>query len=188
MSFSTVQLPFDELFWAVESDALAALLALLHRYQASSLVALEARYNLLNHKHPQKELTVLQWGVLNFPKTSIRILKTLLEFGAETEIDLSSNSNYQPTPLWISIEKKFPIEIIRLLLDFKADIFFKSNCHPFTEDEKSFINGNLAGYSLLHLGVKMDVEEEILGLLIDSSEKILLDDQSNHFKETPLSN
>ena len=184
---SSSGLPYTDLFAAVEAGALASLHALLFGFKMDSLAMREAHYTLLTEPHPQNGLTVLQFAIENYPQSSIKIVKALLEYGAGTE--LVDHSDSHGTPLWIAIKRKVDIEIIRSLLEYKADIFFKSNCSPFTEDEKGVImNRDQDGFSILHLAVKVACNENILKLLIDSSGDSLLNDQSNRFRETPLSN
>ena len=184
---------FDELFNAVSSNSIGSLHALILRLKSSSSSSpsptnSELVYNLLNRAHPGKGLTVLQWAVRVYPKTSFWIIKAILEYGGGTELPTEIKElNSNVTPLWTAVEMKHPIEMIRLLLSFKSDPFFLSNCHPFMEDEKDSLNGNSEGYSLLHLAVKVEADEEIVHELVIVSKGILLNDQGNRLKETPLS-
>lgn len=181
---------FDELFGAVSSNSIAALHALILRLKKLSPSAPELVYSLMNRAHPARGLTVLQWAVRVYPKTSLWVIEELLVYGAGTELALAVGHgpvSVTPTPLWTAVEKKLPIELIRLLLSFKCDIFFRSNFHPFTEDEKESLSETQEGYSLVHLAVNVGADGEILSELIKGSSGILLNDQVNRSKETPLS-
>jgi len=194
MSATAKPLPFDELFKAVESDALAAVHAIILKFPAD-LNGKEDVYNLLNRAHPQRKLSILQLAIGRYPKTSLRVIEILLEYGAGTEIPINheeiDNKSLLVTTLWIAVKRKLPVEVIRLLLNYKADIFFKSNCSPFSEseDEKSALNCDkmTAGFSLLHLAAKIDGNEQVLRIILENSNKLLLNDQFNHLKLTPLS-
>ena len=190
MSTATKPLPFDELFRAVELDALAALHALILKF-SSDPTGKEKVYDLLNRAHPQRHLTILQFAVGRYPKTSLRLIEILLEYGAGTELAINhkeiQNKAVLVTPLWIAIKRKLPIELLRLLLNYKADIFFKSNSAPFSEDEKSSLNENGDGFNVLHLAAKAEADEHVLRILFENSKGLLLNDQSNHLKQTPLS-
>lgn len=177
---------FDELFAAVSTNSIAAIHALLLRLKLSPS-APELLYNLLNRAHPGRGLTVLQWAARIYPQTSLWVIKELLGYGAGTELPTNGHESVTPTPLWTVIEKKHPIELLQLLISYKCDLFYRSNCHPFTEDEKESLNETQEGYSLLHLAVKVGADQEILRELIKSSKGILLNDQINTSKETPLS-
>lgn len=182
---ATKPLPFDSLFKAVESDALAAVHALILSFP-SGLDGKENVYNLLNRAHPQRKTTVLQLAVNNYPKTSLRLIEILLDYGAGTE--LPEYSSIEGTPLWIAVKRNLPVQVIRLLLNYKADIFFKSNFSPFSEDEKSNLNcDKIDGFNLLHLAAKIEANEEILKIILENSFGLLLNDQSNHLRLTPLS-
>lgn len=188
-------LPFDELFRAVGSEALTALHALILKFP-TSLAGKEAVYHLLNWPHPQKKLTVLQWAVGNYPKTSLRVISILLDYGAGTELpENMSDNNFESTatngvgtPLWIAISRKLPVEMVRLLLNYKADIFFKSNVAPFSEDEKSNLSCDRErGFTLLHLATKVGADEKVLKTILEESRGLLLNDQSNSLQQTALS-
>ena len=173
---------FDELFNAVSSNSIAALHALILRLNLNSPKP-EFVYNLLNRAHPRKGSTVLQFAVKVYPKTSLRIIEELLIYGAGTELP-PDDTETPFTPLWIAVEMKHPLELVRLLLSFKSDIFFRS---AFSHDEKDTLHKDGTGYSLLHLAVKVGADEEILKELIEASSNILLNDQCNNLEETPLS-
>lgn len=183
-------LPFDELFKAVELNALAAVHALILKFPGDSK-GKEAVYNLLNRIHPQRQLSILQFAVGRYPKTSLKLIEVLLEYGAGTEFPLNHeeihNKSVLVTPLWIAVKKKSPVEVIRLLLNYKADIFFKSDGSPFSEDEKSNLISKDDGFSFLHLAVKVEADEQILKIILDNTKGLLVNDQSNHLKQTPLS-
>ena len=77
----------------------------------------------------------MQLAVKVYPKTSLRIIEELLKYGAGTE--LPPDDTESPfTPLWIAVEMKHPLELVRLLLSFKSDIFFRS---AFSHDEKGHV-------------------------------------------------
>lgn len=192
MSVAGTTLPFDELFRAVESDALAAVHALILKFPAD-FNGKENVYNLLNKAHPRRNLSILQLAIGRYPKTSLRLIEILLEYGAGTEIPINhkeiENKNLLVTALWIAVKRKLPVEVIGLLLNYKADIFFKSNCSPFSADEKSILNCHerTDGFSLLHLAAKIDGNEQVFRIILENSNRLLLNDQSNDLKFTPLS-
>lgn len=192
MSSSVKPLPFDELFRAVESDALAAVHALILKFPAD-LKGKENVFNLLNQAHPQRKLSILQLAVGRYPKTSLRLIEILLEYGAGTELPINheqvQNKSVLVTSLWIAVKRKLPLEVVRLLLNYKAGIFFKSNSFPFSEDEKSNLicDKKTDGFSLLHLAAKIDANEQVLKIIMENSSGLLLNDQSNYLKQTPLS-
>lgn len=178
---------FDELFNAVSSNSIAGLHALILRLKSSSALQPDFVYNLLNKAHPIKMFTILQWAIGIYPKTSLWVIRELLVYGAGTELPinhLTTNEESPVTPLWMAIEKKHPVELVKLLLSFKSDPFFQC---PFREDEKCGEIKENDGYSLLHIAVKVETDEEILNELIEASSGILLNDQNNSLKETPLS-
>lgn len=184
-------LPFDELFKAVELNALAAVHALILRFP-SDLQGKEAVYNLLNRAHPQRQLSILQFAVGRYPKTSFKLIEILLEYGAGTELPPNhkeiQNKSVLVSCLWIAVKRKLPVEVIRLLLNYKADVLFKSDCSPFSEDEKSnLVSNDGKGFSLLHLATKIEADEQILRIILENSNGLILNDQSNHMKQTPLS-
>lgn len=184
-------LPFDELFKAVELNALAAVHALILKFP-SDLQGKEAVYHLLNRAHPQRQLSILQFAVGRYPKTSLKLIEILLEYGAGTELPLNhkkiQNKSVLVSCLWIAVKRKLPVEVIRLLLNYKADVLFKSDCSPFSEDEKSnLVSNDEEGFSLLHLATKIEADEQILRIILENSNGLLIHDQSNHMKQTPLS-
>lgn len=189
---SAKPLPFDELFRAVELNSLSALHALILAIP-TDLAGRETVFNLLNQAHPQRKLTVLQLAVGRYPNTSLRLIEVLLEYGAGTELPINwgksdpAYRNILVTPLWIAVKLKVPVQVIRLLLNYKADILFKCTCTPFYEgDKKSIEEAN--GFTLLHLAAKIEADEQVFRILLDGSSRLLLNDQSNHLKQTPLSN
>lgn len=176
---------FDELFRAVETNCSLTLNSLLSRTKFNS----ESRYYLLTQRHPVKKLTVLQWAIKLYPKTSIKMIAELLENGAGTELPIEEftyERRDEITPLWMAVKQNLPSEIIQLLLDFKADVYFKSE---FEDDEKSLVfkSHGQEGFSLLHLAIKVKAHEKTIESLIHAGAKFLLNDQSNQMKETPIS-
>lgn len=181
----TSTLPFNGLFAAIASDALTAVHATILRLKKGCP---DQMYNLLNQGHPEKKLTALQFAVINYPRTSIRVIGVLLDYGAGTElpIDFTEHndleSNMRVSPLWIAVREKHPLELVELLLAYKADVFFK---YRFDEDEKN--DDGEGAYSLLHLAVKIGANEEIVKLLVNSTKSLLLNDRDNQTCSTPLS-
>ncbi len=175
-----IKMDFDELFRAVEVDDLAPLYSVISRFKSE----LESLYSLLTQRHPVKKLTVLQWAIKKYPKPSLKLLTVLLESGAGTELSAEEDQQNEVTPLWLAVERNLSPDIIRLLLEFKADVYFKSDC--FEDDEKSIINHH-EGYSILHLAVRMKAQEKTINLLIQAGGALLLNDQNNLLKETPIS-
>ena len=188
---------FDDIFSAVQSNSLIALQVLLLHLNP------EIRFDLLNNWHLERGLTVLQLAVLNYPMTSLKVIEILLENGAGTElpdykIDLMSNINSSmikmETPLWISIELGHPVELVHLLLSYKCDIYFRSNGGPFKDDffdEKSVLTSPTLteGFNLVHLAVQCGSDLNILQSILDDDRTgtILLNDQNNSLKFTPIS-
>lgn len=172
-----------ELFLSIQNDSINHLKFLLSRLKASNP---EALYTLLTQRHLQKNLTALQWAIQNYPKTSIDSIEILLNYGAGTEFDEEFYSEDTTTPLWMAVERNLPLKLVKLLLSFKADVYYKAS------DEKSPVKDQVSGYSLLHLAILKQHEHkakdyDLITVLIDSGGEILLNDQGNHEKETPLS-
>ena len=191
----------DALFDAVSFDSIVNVQIFLLKLSSDR----ELLFNVLNKSHPVNKLTVLQWAVKNYPRTSLQMIKILLNFGASTEVDATDtndNESYfdlnRQAPLWIALQKKGngkeTFGLVKLLLAYKADIYFRYNGFPFTDcfDEKEVIGSQVfgdkkEGYSLLHLCVKSEANLEIMKLLISAGSKLLLNDNQNFRKETPLS-
>lgn len=192
----------DALFDAVSSDSIVSVQIFLLKLSSDR----EMLFNVLNKSHPVNKLTVLQWAVKNYPRTSLKMIKILLNFGASTEVEATDTNDYDDdycdlngqAPLWIALQKKGndkeTFGLVKLLLAYKADIYFRYNGVPFTDclDEKEIIGSQVIGdktegYSLLHLSVKSEADLEVMKLLISAGSKLLLNDHQNCRKETPLS-
>lgn len=176
---------FNELFRIVGDNSLAALHAFILNIKTAETV-----FELLNQKHPTEHVTILQRAVDLYPQVaSLKLINILLDYGANTEvgestskgdgfpsidINVESDRKFQ-TPLWSAVLKNAPYELVELLLEYKADIYFTHTI----EDTKN--------YSLLHLAVFVGIDERTLDLLVESGKSLLVNDQRNSRKESPLS-
>lgn len=107
---------------------------------------------------------------LRQPGISPEIIQILLETGASTE-------GAPHGALWTALQNHQPLAIIKLLLEFKADLYRLVPLQPEADEKEPHVE-----YSFLHLCLYLG-RLDLFPLL----SKELIEDQRNLFKETPLS-
>lgn len=168
----------SDLYEAIRRNSVLEVENIIHSFTDTEL-----RYKILNSNSDNENETILQYAIQ--ANCSLKLIKLLLEYGSTTESETGE------TALWMAISQNRPIELIILLLEFKADIFVLNeipdikdeNLNPSENNEMTI--SNLPVYSLLHLALTVE-NDEILRVLLNES-KLLVNDQRNRLKETPLS-
>ncbi len=162
----------DELFRAIDGNRPGSLNDIL-RMAAFH----EPLFDLLNSPNPGYNNCTPLLHALKRPGVLPEIVRLLLEAGSCTEAGPfgalhCALSAHQPSP------------ILKLLFEFKADIYRLMPLEGGETDEKA---GELQEFSLLHLALFVGASAGVIQLLCQEGGSLLINNQRNSLKETPLS-
>lgn len=172
----------DQVFRAIEGNRLGSLKDCLRMTDFD-----EPLFDVLNRPSQEHGCTPLMYA-LKQPAILPEILEFLLESGSDTEAGPLGALHY-------AITCHQPCGVLKLLLDYKADIYrlgpLATDCPVAaareTVDDEKEVEGQAATYSLLHLALQVGAGREVFELLCREGGALLINNQNNADRETPMS-
>jgi hypothetical protein len=165
----------DELFRAIDGNRPGSL----NDYLRMTVFE-EPLFDLLNRPNSGYANCTPLLYALKRPGILPEIVQMLLEAGSCTEAGPFG-------ALHCALVAHQPLPIVKLLFDFKADIYRLSPLEGFEDEIAHEKAAEGQEFSLLHLALFVGASREVIVLLCREGGALLVNNQQNLMKETPLS-